>query len=110
MREDLEQRACELAQYMIENRTTVRAAAKRFGISKSTVHKDLTERPPSRQCSTSSRRRATSGAAWPQSGNTSIFRRPEPGKAGQNAAARASPVTGRAPAPFQPSSRVSKQQ
>ena len=42
MREDLEQRACELAQYMIENRTTVRAAAKRFGISKSTVHKDLT--------------------------------------------------------------------
>ena len=46
MREDLEQRACELAQYMIENRTTVRAAAKRFGISKSTVHKDLTERVP----------------------------------------------------------------
>ena len=44
MREDLEQRACELAQYMIENRTTVRAAAKRFGISKSTVHKDLSER------------------------------------------------------------------
>ena len=44
MREDLEQRACELAQYMIENRTTVRAAAKRFGISKSTVHKDLTVR------------------------------------------------------------------
>ena len=44
MREDLEQRACELAVYMIENRATVRAAAKRFGISKSTVHKDLTER------------------------------------------------------------------
>ena len=44
MREDLEQRACELAVYMIENRATVRAAAKQFGISKSTVHKDLTER------------------------------------------------------------------
>ena len=34
---------CEiLAEYMIENKTTVRAAAKRFGISKSTVHKDVT--------------------------------------------------------------------
>ena len=44
MREDLEQRACALAVYMIENRATVRAAAKHFGISKSTVHKDLTER------------------------------------------------------------------
>ena len=30
--------------YIIENKTTVRAAAKRFGVSKSTVHKDLTER------------------------------------------------------------------
>jgi stage III sporulation protein D, spoIIID len=40
----LEQRARELAQYLIENRTTVRAAAKKFGVSKSTVHKDLSER------------------------------------------------------------------
>ena len=31
----------ELAHYLIENRTTVRAAAKKFGVSKSTVHKDL---------------------------------------------------------------------
>ena len=44
MREDMEQRACDLAVYIIENRTTVRAAAKKFGISKSTVHKDLSER------------------------------------------------------------------
>ncbi len=44
MREDMDRRACELAEYMIENRATVRAAAKAFGISKSTVHKDLTER------------------------------------------------------------------
>ena len=44
LRDDLEQRACELAVYMIENRATVRAAAKRFGISKSTVHKDITDR------------------------------------------------------------------
>ena len=36
-----------LAQYIIEHRTTVRAAAKQFGISKSTVHKDLSERLPS---------------------------------------------------------------
>ena len=44
MREDLEKRACELAVYIIENRTTIRSAAKHFGISKSTVHKDLSER------------------------------------------------------------------
>lgn len=44
MKHDIEQRACDLAVYIIENRTTVRAAAKQFGISKSTVHKDLTER------------------------------------------------------------------
>ncbi len=40
----IEERACDLAEYIIENKATVRAAAKQFGISKSTVHKDLTER------------------------------------------------------------------
>ena len=35
-----------MAQYIIENRTTVRAAAQKFGISKSTVHKDISERLP----------------------------------------------------------------
>lgn len=40
----IEERAIELANYIIEKRTTVRAAAKKFGISKSTVHKDVTER------------------------------------------------------------------
>ena len=44
MREDLEARAQKLAVYIIEGRTTIRAAAKHFGISKSTVHKDLSER------------------------------------------------------------------
>ncbi len=44
MRENIEERACELANYIIENKSTVRATAKKFGISKSTVHKDLTER------------------------------------------------------------------
>ncbi len=41
---NIEQRACDLAVYIIENRATVRSAARHFGISKSTVHKDLTER------------------------------------------------------------------
>ena len=40
----MEERAAALALYLIENRTTVRAAAKKFGISKSTVHKDVTDR------------------------------------------------------------------
>jgi len=42
----MEDRAQELALYIIDNKTTVRAAAKKFGISKSTVHKDLSERLP----------------------------------------------------------------
>ena len=42
----MEERAERLAQYIIENRTTVRAAAAKFGISKSTVHKDISERLP----------------------------------------------------------------
>lgn len=40
----IEERAVELANYIIDKKTTVRAAAKKFGISKSTVHKDVTER------------------------------------------------------------------
>ena len=42
----MEQRACDLALYVIESRGTVRSAAKKFGISKSTVHKDISERLP----------------------------------------------------------------
>ena len=44
MTAELEKRACEVAVYMIETGATVRAAAKHFGISKSTVHKDLSQR------------------------------------------------------------------
>lgn len=44
MKSNIEERACDLAVYIIENNATVRAAAKEFGISKSTVHKDLSER------------------------------------------------------------------
>ena len=44
MKEHIEERTVELAKYIIENKCTVREAAKKFGISKSTVHKDITER------------------------------------------------------------------
>ena len=44
MEHDLQDRACDLAVYMLEHNATVRAAAAKFGVSKSTVHKDLTER------------------------------------------------------------------
>ena len=44
MKGNMEERAERLALYIIENRTTVRAAAAKFGISKSTVHKDVTDR------------------------------------------------------------------
>ena len=44
MQTNRDERACELARWIVENNATVRAAAKRFGISKSTVHKDLSER------------------------------------------------------------------
>ena len=46
MKGNMEERAERLAQYIIENRTTVRAAAQKFGISNSTVHKDISERLP----------------------------------------------------------------
>ncbi len=44
MHTDMEARACDLAEYLLANNATVRSAAKQFGVSKSTVHKDLTER------------------------------------------------------------------
>lgn len=40
----IEERTLELAKYIIKNKCTVREAARKFGISKSTVHKDITER------------------------------------------------------------------
>lgn len=40
----VEERAVELGQYIIESKATVRSAAKKFGVSKSTVHKDVSER------------------------------------------------------------------
>ena len=46
MKEYIEERAIEIAYYIIENNATVRQAAKAFGISKSTVHKDCQDRLP----------------------------------------------------------------
>ena len=40
----VEERALELGTYILEHKATVRAAAKKFGISKSTVHKDVSQR------------------------------------------------------------------
>lgn len=44
VKEYIEERAIEVAQYIIEHNVTVREAAKKFGISKSTIHKDVAER------------------------------------------------------------------
>lgn len=44
MKDYIEERAVEIANYIIETKATVRQAAKKYGISKSTVHKDSTER------------------------------------------------------------------
>lgn len=44
MRESVEDRAAMLGEYIIENNATVRGAAQKFGISKSTVHKDVSQR------------------------------------------------------------------
>ncbi|MCR5652806.1 MAG: sporulation transcriptional regulator SpoIIID [Ruminococcus sp.] len=40
----VEERAAMLGEYIIESKATVRSAAKKFGISKSTVHKDVSQR------------------------------------------------------------------
>lgn len=44
MKDYIEERAMEIADYIIETKATVRQAAKKFGVSKSTIHKDITER------------------------------------------------------------------
>lgn len=44
MKDYIEERVLELAQYILEKKTTVRRAAKKYNVSKSTVHKDITER------------------------------------------------------------------
>lgn len=44
MKVHIEERTIQIAEYIIDKKATVRDAAKHFGISKSTVHKDITQR------------------------------------------------------------------
>lgn len=44
MKEYIEERAVEIGTYIVESNATVRQTAKKFGVSKSTVHKDVSER------------------------------------------------------------------
>ncbi len=46
MKDYIEERALEIAKYILSEKATVRQAATVFGVSKSTVHKDVTERLP----------------------------------------------------------------
>ena len=43
MKEYIEERAIEIAYYIIEHKATVRQTARQFGVSKSTIHKDVTK-------------------------------------------------------------------
>ena len=46
MQDYIQERVLEITQYILETKATVRQVAKSFGVSKSTVHKDVTERLP----------------------------------------------------------------
>ena len=46
MKDSIEERVLEVAQYIIDSRATIRKTARVFGVSKSTIHKDMTERLP----------------------------------------------------------------
>ena len=46
MKKQIEERTVQIARYIVENNATVRSAARVFGLSKSTIHKDMTERLP----------------------------------------------------------------
>ena len=46
MKKQIEERTVQIARYIVENNATVRSAARAFGLSKSTIHKDMTERLP----------------------------------------------------------------
>ena len=73
MRDYIEERAVETAIYMIETKATVRQTAKKFGVSKSTVHKDLT----SRLVQVNPGLNATFAAAWQREKNICIRSRSE---------------------------------
>ena len=68
----IEERAVEVANYIIENNATVRETAKKFGISKSTVHKDVTERL-GRIDPLLARQKDIYAAGWPHGKNICIL-------------------------------------
>ena len=81
MKEYIEERAVAIANYIIDYNATVRQAARKFGISKSTVHKDVAERlshinPPlasrARVVLDINKRNAISGAGWRRKKNMSM--------------------------------------
>ena len=79
MKDYIEERAVEIAVYIIENNATVRQTAKQFRISKSTVHKDVTERLTQINPTLAREARkvldtnkSTSGAGWQRERNTFI--------------------------------------
>lgn len=85
----MEERACQLALYIIENKATVRAAARKFNISKSTVHKDLSERLPAfnrtlylqaKQVLEENKAQRHIRGGWPPGENTKESDRPGGGK------------------------------
>ncbi|MFR5714249.1 MAG: sporulation transcriptional regulator SpoIIID [Clostridium sp.] len=85
MKEYIEERAVEIANYIIDHNATVRQTAKKFGISKSTVHKDVTDRLEDINPSLAAqarvvlnliRRNATSAGDWLQKKSISISFRP----------------------------------
>lgn len=46
MKDYIENRVLDVARYIIDSKSTIRKTAKIFGVSKSTIHKDMTERLP----------------------------------------------------------------
>ena len=81
MKAYIEERVAEIANYIIEEKATVRQAAKKFGVSKSTIHKDCTDRlgqiNPSlakevRNVLDVNKKNGISGAVWPQKRNIFI--------------------------------------
>ena len=46
MKDYIEERVLEVAKYILDSKATIRKTAKVFGVSKSTIHKDMTERLP----------------------------------------------------------------
>ena len=83
MKGNMEERAVLLARYIVENEATVRAAAGQFGVSKSTVHKDVSQRL--RRQNPGLYREVRKGLARNKAGRPPAKNTPEPAPPGTNA-------------------------